>query len=103
MGDFYQPQEDNLLNKLLSSHRQRVRFLIRKPAQLERVAMGRSPMMAASFLSRRLRAGGPGMYYLLASIRRGRAGTALFARRRCPNGGSRPWLEGGLGRQRPPG
>ena len=55
--------------KVLSSHRQRVSLLIRKRAQLERIAMGRSPMVAASFMPRRLRPGAPIVYYLSASIK----------------------------------
>jgi hypothetical protein len=41
---------------------------MRKRAQWERVAMGRSPMVAASFMPRRLRPGGPLVYYLSASV-----------------------------------
>ena len=55
--------------KLLSRHRQKVSLLIRKRARLERIAMGRSPMVAASFIPRRLKGGGPVVYYLSASIR----------------------------------
>ncbi len=55
--------------KALSLHRQKVSLLIRKRARFERVAMGRSPMVAASFMPRRLRPGGPAVYYLSASIR----------------------------------
>ncbi len=54
---------------LLSSHRKKVSLLIRKRAQLERVAMRRSAMVAASFMPRRPRPGGPVAYYLSASIR----------------------------------
>ncbi len=54
--------------KLLSLHRQKVSLLIRKRARFERMAMGRSSMVAASFMPRRLRAGGPVVYYLSASI-----------------------------------
>lgn len=53
---------------VLSFHRKKVSLLIRKRGQLERIAMGRSPMVAASFLPRRLRAGAPVVYYLSASI-----------------------------------
>ena len=54
--------------KTLSFHRQKVSLLIRKRARLERIAMGRSPMVAASFMPRKLRAGGPVVHYLSASI-----------------------------------
>jgi hypothetical protein len=54
--------------KMLSFHRQKVSLLIRKRARFERMAMGRSPMVAASFMPRRLRAGAPVVYYLSASI-----------------------------------
>ena len=55
--------------KALSFQRKKVDLLMRKRAQLERVAMGRSPMVAASFMPRRLRPGGPLVYYLSASVR----------------------------------
>jgi hypothetical protein len=54
--------------RALSIHRQKVSLLIRKRARFERVAMGRSPMVAASFMPRRLRPGAPVVYYLSASI-----------------------------------
>jgi hypothetical protein len=54
--------------KALSFHRKKVSLLIRRRAQLERIAMGRSPMVAASFMPRRLRPGAPVVYYLSASI-----------------------------------
>ena len=54
--------------KALSFRRKKVSLLIRKRAQWERIAMGRSPMVAASFMPRRLRPGGPVVYYLSASI-----------------------------------
>ena len=54
--------------KVLSFHRKKASLLIRKRAQLERIAMGRSPMVAASFIPRRLRPGAPVVYYLSASI-----------------------------------
>ena len=54
--------------KSLSFRRKKVSLLIRKRGRLERIAMGRAPMVAASFMPRRLRAGGPEMYYLSASI-----------------------------------
>ena len=41
---------------------------MRKRAWFERIAMGRSPMVAASFMPRRLRPGGPLVYYLSASV-----------------------------------
>jgi hypothetical protein len=54
--------------KALSFHRKKTGLLIRRRGQLERIAMGRSPMVAASFLVRKLRPGGPVVYYLSASI-----------------------------------
>jgi hypothetical protein len=54
--------------KTLSFHRQKVSLLIRKRARFERIAMGRSSMVAASFMPRKLRPEGPLMYYLSASI-----------------------------------
>jgi hypothetical protein len=54
--------------KGLSFHRQKVSLLVRKRGQFERVAMGRSAMVAASFMPRRLRPGAPVVYYLSASI-----------------------------------
>jgi hypothetical protein len=54
--------------KTFSFHRQKVSLLIRKRARFERIAMGRSPMVRASFLSRKLRPGAPIVYYLSASI-----------------------------------
>ena len=41
---------------------------MRKRAWLERIAMGRSPMVAASFMPRRLSPGGPLVYYLSVSV-----------------------------------
>jgi hypothetical protein len=54
--------------KALSFHRKKASLLIRKRGELERIAMGRSAMVAASFMSRRLRPGAPVVYYLSASI-----------------------------------
>ena len=54
--------------KSLSFHRKKVSLLIRKRARFERIAMGRAPMVAASFMPRRLRPSGPEVYYLSASI-----------------------------------
>jgi hypothetical protein len=54
--------------KMLSFHRQKVSLLIRKRARFEQIAMGRGPMVAASFMPRKLRPGGPVVYYLSASI-----------------------------------
>src|SRR3989304_2011177 len=54
--------------KALSFHRKKASLLIRKRAQLERIALGRSPMVAASFMPRRLRPGAAIVYYLSASI-----------------------------------
>jgi hypothetical protein len=55
--------------KALSFHRKKASLLIRRRARFERIAMGRSPMVAASFIPRRLRPGAPVVYYLSASIR----------------------------------
>jgi len=52
----------------ISIHRKRVALLRKKRDRLERIAMGRSAMVAASFLPRRFRPGGPMVYYLSASI-----------------------------------
>ena len=54
--------------KTLSFRRKKVSLLIRKRARFERTAMGRSPMVAGSFMPRRLRPGGPLVYYLSASV-----------------------------------
>jgi hypothetical protein len=54
--------------KTLSVRRQKVSLLIQKRARFERIAMGRGPMVAASFMPRRLRPGGSVVYYLSASI-----------------------------------
>jgi len=54
--------------KKISIHRKKVDLLGRKRDPLERVALGRSPMVMASFMPRRLRPGGPVVYYLSASI-----------------------------------
>ena len=54
--------------KSLSFYRKKVSLLIRKRARFERIAMGRSPMVAASFIPRKLKPGGPVVYYLSASI-----------------------------------
>ena len=53
----------------LSSHRKKVNLLRRKLSQLERIIMERSSMVPASFMPRRLKPGGPVVYYLSASIR----------------------------------
>ena len=53
----------------ISLHRKKVQILTGKRDQLERMAMGRSPMVAASFIPRRIRPGGPVVYYLSASIK----------------------------------
>jgi hypothetical protein len=52
----------------ISLWRKKVSLLQQKRAQLEEKAMGRSPMVAASFMARRLRAEAPEVYYLSASI-----------------------------------
>src|SRR5512136_2750170 len=54
--------------KTLSFHRKKVTLLGRRRARLERIAMGRAPMVAASFMPRRLRPGSPLVYYLSASV-----------------------------------
>jgi hypothetical protein len=53
----------------ISLYRKKVQILMSKRNRLERVAMGRSPMVAASFMPRRMRPGGPVVYYLSASIK----------------------------------
>jgi hypothetical protein len=52
----------------ISFHRKRVALLRKKRARLEQIAMGWSAMVAASFMPRRFRPGGPMVYYLSASI-----------------------------------
>ena len=54
--------------KRKSLYRKKVQMLMSKRNRLERVAMGRSPMVAASFMPRRMRPGGPVVYYLSASV-----------------------------------
>jgi hypothetical protein len=54
--------------RTLSFGRKEVGLLARKRAQFERIAMGRSPMVAASFMPRKLSPGGPLVYYLSASV-----------------------------------
>ncbi len=54
--------------KKISRHRKKVSFLRNRRDKLERKAMGRYSMVAASFMARRLRAGAPVVYYLSASI-----------------------------------
>ncbi len=54
--------------RVLSLHRKKVDVLMRKRARLERLTMERSPMVAASFMPRRLRPGGALVYYLSASV-----------------------------------
>ncbi len=54
--------------KTLSSHRQKVHLLIQKRTRFERIALERSPMVAASFMPRKLRPGSSVAYYLSASI-----------------------------------
>lgn len=53
----------------ISLRRKKVEILVRKRNHLERIAMERSPMVAASFMPRRLRPGCPVVYYLSASIK----------------------------------
>jgi hypothetical protein len=75
--------------KTLSFHQQKVNHLIQKQGRFERAAMGRSPMVAASFMPRRLRDGGPVVYYLSASIggesrhRYVRKGEVIYWRKRA--------------------
>jgi hypothetical protein len=52
----------------ISKHRKRISDLKVRRRRLERIAMGRKPMVAASFISRRLREGAPLVHYLSASI-----------------------------------
>ncbi len=54
--------------KKISMHRKKVSILIEKRSRLEKIAMGRSPMVAGSFMARRLRPEAPLVYYLSASI-----------------------------------
>jgi hypothetical protein len=54
--------------KRLSLLRKKVHLLKGKRNQWERIALGRSPMVPASLLARRLRPGAPVVYYLSASI-----------------------------------
>jgi hypothetical protein len=52
----------------ISTHRKRVSILRRQRDRFERIAMERYPMVAASFISRRIRLSAPIVYYLSASI-----------------------------------
>jgi hypothetical protein len=52
----------------ISSYRKKVAVLRRKRNHLERMVMGRSSMVAGSFIPRRFRPGAPVVYYLSASI-----------------------------------
>ncbi len=54
--------------KQLSLLRKKIHLLKGKRSQWERIALGRSPMVPASLLARRLRPGAPAVYYLSASI-----------------------------------
>ena len=54
--------------KKISSCRKKVDVLRRKRNQLERILMGRSSVVAGSFIPRRFKPGGPVVYYLSASI-----------------------------------
>jgi hypothetical protein len=54
--------------KRLSLLRRKIHLLKGKRNQLERIALGRSPMVPASLLARRFRPGAPVAYYLSASI-----------------------------------
>jgi hypothetical protein len=55
--------------KKISFCRKKVNVLRRKRNHLERILMGRSPMVAGSFIPRRFRPGAAVVYYLSASIR----------------------------------
>ena len=54
--------------KKISFHRKKISILRQKRNRLEDIAMGRSPMVAASFMARRLKPNAPLVYYLSASI-----------------------------------
>jgi hypothetical protein len=54
--------------KKISSCRKKMSVLRRKRNQLERILMGRSSMVAGSFIPRRFRPEAPVVYYLSASI-----------------------------------
>ncbi len=54
--------------KAISLQRKRVHLLRLKRGQLEKILMGRSAMVAASFMPRRLKPGGHVVYYLSTSI-----------------------------------
>jgi len=54
--------------KQLSRLRKKIHFLKGKRNQWEQIALGRSPLVPASLLARRLRPGAPVVYYLSASI-----------------------------------
>ncbi len=54
--------------KKISLHRKKISILKQKRSRLEEIAMGRSPMVAASFMARRLRPEASLVYYLSASI-----------------------------------
>ena len=54
--------------EVLSARRKKVSLLRRKRSQLEWIAMERSCMAPASFMPRKLKPGGPVVYYLSASI-----------------------------------
>ena len=54
--------------KKISSCRKKVDVLRRKRNQLERILMGRSSVVAGSFIPRRFRQEAPVVYYLSASI-----------------------------------
>lgn len=52
----------------ISLHLKKISILKQKRNRLEELSMGRSPMVAASFMTRRLRPDAPLVYYLSASI-----------------------------------
>ncbi|MCK4232792.1 hypothetical protein KAX75_00060 [candidate division WOR-3 bacterium] len=52
----------------ISKHRKRVSNLKIRRNRLEKITMGRKPMVAASFITRRLRQDAPLVHYLSASI-----------------------------------
>lgn len=52
----------------ISIHRKKISILKKERDRFEEIAIGRSPMVAASFIPRRLRKDAPLVYYLSASI-----------------------------------
>ncbi|MDI6735667.1 MAG: hypothetical protein QME42_05670, partial [bacterium] len=52
----------------ISIHRKKISILKKERERFEEIAIGRSPMVSASFMPRRLRKGAPLTYYLSTSI-----------------------------------